>query len=117
MARQWFVLCRGIAFENNHGSEKVPTGFLMMFGGVVFGPAVSLVGLSRPPVDTKLTNCDLYPHLVGDGTNATALPDCLSPSPADPGSSDFANFPIDTPAEDLGLSALVAEYLGNLLLS
>ena len=26
----------------------------MMFGRVVFGPVVSIVGLSRPPVDAKL---------------------------------------------------------------
>jgi hypothetical protein len=26
----------------------------MVFGGVVFGPVVSVVGLARPPVDTKL---------------------------------------------------------------
>jgi len=41
-------------FENNHGSEKVSPGFLMMFCRVVFGPVVSVIGLPRPPIHVKL---------------------------------------------------------------
>jgi hypothetical protein len=49
-----FVVCQGGAFENNHGSEKVSSYYLMVFGGVVLGPVVSVVRLARPPVDAKL---------------------------------------------------------------
>ena len=49
-----FVVCQGGAFREESWSEKVLVCFLMVFGGVVLVPVVSIVGLARLPVDAKL---------------------------------------------------------------
>ena len=66
-------------FENNHGSEKVVPCFLIMFGGVVFGPVVSVVGLPRPPVNAKLLKAltiaePMKTHVRGFGLFSSDFP-------------------------------------------
>ena len=67
--------------------------------------------------DGDLTDCDLYAHLAGDcATRDRAPDDPPTSSPFIASSSDCVSH-TDAPDVDLGISALVAETLGNLLLN
>ena len=65
--------------------------------------------------DGDLTACDLYTHLIGDGSITCDLHDDASSLPAGMASSNHSDLSVAFPDKDLGVFALVAESLGNLL--
>ena len=67
--------------------------------------------------DGNLTDCDLYAHLAGDCAARDSAPDDSPTSSAFIAPSSDGVSDTDAPDVDLGISALVAEGLGNLLLN
>jgi hypothetical protein len=67
--------------------------------------------------DGDLTDCDLYAHMAGDGASVDNAHDVSPTSSADTAPSGQDASDTDATDVDLGISALVAEGLGNLLLN
>jgi hypothetical protein len=67
--------------------------------------------------DGDLTDCDLYAHLAGDGPSPGDIHDTSSNSAEDSTLSGQDASVATATDDDLGISALVAEGLGNLLLN
>jgi hypothetical protein len=67
--------------------------------------------------DGDLTDCDLYAHLAGDGPSPGDIHDTSSNSAEDSTLSGQDASVTTATDDDLGISALVAEGLGNLLLN
>ena len=67
--------------------------------------------------DSDLTDCDLYAHLAGVGASVGSAHDDSPTSSAFTAPSSQGVSDTDAPDVDLGISALVAEGLRNLLLN
>ena len=79
------VICQGGAFQAQSWGEKISACFYMVFGGMVLGPVISVVGLAGPPVDAKLLLAftvaePMKPHVHGFSTFGLyfAIDDCVS---------------------------------------
>ena len=74
-------------FKNNHRSEEIPPYVLVMFGGVVLGPLVGEISITRSPIDAELALAfvvsepvEMHVHCFGAFWLDFAVYDCISHS-------------------------------------